>query len=107
MTTKNTQPGQGAKETPAKEPAKDPAAKEGASNTKSSAKPAAKGKRQVLKVSSRGDSFRRAGLAFSRKERRLYVDELSDGQVDALKAEPRLIVVEGEEEVEETTGTKE
>lgn len=107
MTTKNTQPGQGAKETTVQEPAKDPAAKEGASNTKSGAKPAAKAKRQVLKVSARGETFRRAGLAFSRKERRLYVDELTDDQVDALKAEPRLIVVEGEEEVEETAEAKE
>lgn len=94
MTAKNTQPGQGAKEPEKKEPAKDPAAKDGTSN----AKPDAKAKRQVLKVTALAETFRRANLQFGRKTRTLYLDDLSEAQVKALKGEPRLSVVEDEAE---------
>lgn len=56
------------------------------------------GKRKVLRVSSRPESFRRAGMQFTRRERVLYVDELTDKQVAAIKAERRLAVTEDEVE---------
>lgn len=81
------------------EPVKDPAAKDGAPNDQGSAKaPDAKAKRKVLKVTAHGESFRRANLQFSRQARTLYLDDLSEAQVKALKAEPRLSVVEDEVE---------
>jgi len=72
-------------------------AKHAAADTQSGANSAAKTKRKVLKVTALAESFRRANLQFSRKTRTLYVDDLSEAQVKALKAESRLSVVEGEE----------
>lgn len=79
------------------EPAKDAAAKEGTSSAQGGAKTAAKAKRKVLKVTALAESLRRANLQFSRKTRTLYQDDLSEAQVKAIKAEPRLSVVESEE----------
>lgn len=72
---------------PAKEPATKPAEKQ----------KKAEGRR-ILRVSSRRDSFRRAGFSFTRAEQVLYVDELSNDQVAAIKAEPMLMVSEAVEE---------
>lgn len=58
------------------------------------------GKLAVLKVTARGDSFRRANLQFGSKQRLLIVDELSEAQLKAIKNEPRLVVVEDEIDAE-------
>ena len=53
-------------------------------------------KHRVLRVSSRPHSFRRAGMTFTRREQVLYVEQLTDDQVEAIKAERRLVVTEDE-----------
>lgn len=55
---------------------------------------APKAKRQVLKVTATGESFRRANLQFGRKARLLFVDDLSEAQLKMIRNEPRLVVVE-------------
>lgn len=55
---------------------------------------APKAKRQVLKVTALGESFRRANLQFGRKSRTLFVDDLSEAQLKMIRNEPRLVVVE-------------
>ena len=84
-----------------------PAGKQGAPSTKAGAKSGAKAKRNVLKVRAMGERFRRAGLAFGRNETVLYVDDLSADQIKALKAEPRLSVVEGQVDEATENGAKE
>lgn len=59
-----------------------------------------KSKRQALKVTALGERFRRANLEFSRKPRLICLDDLSEAQVKAIQAEPRLSVVEVELDVE-------
>lgn len=48
--------------------------------------------REVLRVRSLAARFRRAGLGFNQKERVLFLDDLSEDQVEALEAEPNLAV---------------
>lgn len=49
-----------------------------------------------LQVVSSSDGFRRAGFAFGREPRVLALADLTPEQVDAIKAEPMLAVVEVE-----------
>ena len=81
-----------------------PAGKQGAPSTKAGGKAGAKSgtkpKRDVLLVSARGESFRRAGLGFGRQPRIVFVDQLSDAQVEAIKTEKHLVVVEDQVEDE-------
>lgn len=60
-----------------------------------------KSQRQALKVTALGERFRRANLEFSRKPRLICLDDLSEAQVKAIQAEPRLSVVEVELDAEE------
>lgn len=55
-----------------------------------------------LQVVARGDSFRRAGLEFTGTPTLLDPDTLTKAQIEALKSEPRLVVVEIEEKAEKT-----
>ena len=52
----------------------------------------------VLRVRSMRPSFRRAGVEFGREERVLRVADLTKKQIEALKAEPMLAVVEDVED---------
>lgn len=61
---------------------------------------------KVLQVTSKRPSFRRAGLEFGADAVTLELASLSKDQVAALKAEPYLVVVEGETEVGEAAETK-
>ncbi|MCJ8285108.1 HI1506-related protein [Halomonas sp.] len=105
--TPDTPPDQGAKEAEKKEMARESAAKDGTPDTKRGAKQGSKEKRDALRVRALGERFRRAGLAFGRNETVLYVDELSDDQVAALKAEPRLVVIEDRLHEQVETGDEE
>ena len=81
--------------TPEPQPAPEPQAQPDAGSGEKTT-----GKLAVLKVTARGDSFRRANLQFGSKPRQLIVDELSDAQLKAIRNEPRLVVVEDEIDVE-------
>jgi len=84
------------------------AAKEQGAEPKPSAKKGGKAiKRNVLKVRALGERFRRAGLSFGPRETVLDVDTLTDEQLAALKAEPRLAVVEDQVDVQADAGAKE
>jgi len=104
-----TQDGASAAKEQVAEPA--PAGKQGGPSTKAGgkagAKSGAKAKRSVLKVRALGERFRRAGMSFGPRETVLYVDDLSADQIKALKAEPRLSVVEGQVDEATENGAKE
>lgn len=51
----------------------------------------------VLKVRSATASFRRAGMVFTRDPRVIKVADLTDDQINAIKSEPNLVVVELDE----------
>lgn len=52
------------------------------------------GKVAVLHVSAKADRFYRAGLRFSRETMTLRADELSDEQIEQIRNEPMLVVVD-------------
>lgn len=54
----------------------------------------------VLQVTAKRASFRRAGLQFGQEMQTIPVETLKKDQVAALKAEPLLVVVEGKMDVE-------
>jgi len=54
---------------------------------------------KVLRVASTREQFRRAGFEFSRAARDLPLSDLSKEQIEMLKADPSLVVVETEAEV--------
>ncbi|MGA0610563.1 HI1506-related protein [Caldimonas sp. KR1-144] len=76
-------------------------------NSKPAAQRVAGAPIKALKVISRRDSFRRAGFEFTGEAKTLPLDELTDDQVEALKAEPLLVVseVDIEPEKAETPAT--
>jgi len=47
----------------------------------------------LITVKSKGERFRRAGIEFSRAGVELDTDELTQEQVDAIQAEPNLVIV--------------
>ncbi|MGE4501981.1 MAG: HI1506-related protein [Thiomicrospira sp.] len=51
----------------------------------------------VLKVRAATASFRRAGMVFTRDPRVIKVADLTDDQINAIKSEPNLVVVELDE----------
>lgn len=61
---------------------------------------------KVLQVTSKRPSFRRAGFEFGPEAVTLEVANLSKDQVAALKAEPNLVVVEGEAEIGEAAAAQ-
>lgn len=50
----------------------------------------------ALRISAKTDNFRRAGLAFTRTPIDMPMDDLTQAQIAALKAEPMLVVAEVE-----------
>jgi hypothetical protein len=54
---------------------------------------------KVLRVAAKRDSFRRAGRAFTREATDLPLADLKKGEIEALKSEPNLVVVEADAEV--------
>lgn len=52
---------------------------------------------KVLRITAKRDGFRRAGIAHPAQPTDHPLDSLSDDQVEALKAEPMLVVEEIEE----------
>ncbi len=58
-------------------------------------------KRAALRISSKADGFRRAGLAFTREPIDVPLENLTKEQIAALKAEPMLVVAEVEIEAGE------
>ena len=56
----------------------------------------------VLQITAKRASFRRAGLQFGQETQVIPVETLSKTQVAALKSEPMLVVVEGKMDVEAT-----
>lgn len=55
----------------------------------------------VLQVTAKRASFRRAGIQFGEETKTIPVDTLKKEQIAALKAEPMLVVVEGKMDVAE------
>ena len=51
-------------------------------------------KKPALSITSRPDSFRRAGYVFTQEPTIIPMDELSDEQVEQLKSESKLVVSE-------------
>jgi hypothetical protein len=47
----------------------------------------------IITVKSKGERFRRAGIEFSRAGIELDTAELTQDQVDAIQAEPNLVIV--------------
>lgn len=58
---------------------------------------------QGLKVTARADHFRRAGFAFTGEARVIPLSDLTDDQVEQLKAEPMLVVQDVEIKAEAET----
>ncbi|WP_435640326.1 HI1506-related protein [Micavibrio aeruginosavorus] len=59
-----------------------------------------------LQVVARGDSFRRAGFEFTSTPTLLDPDKLTKAQIENLKSEPRLVVVEVEVKDEKSAKTE-
>jgi hypothetical protein len=58
-------------------------------------------KTAVLQIHSKRPSFRRAGMQFGSEPVIVPVKSLKPEQIEALKAEPNLVVVEGEADVKD------
>lgn len=56
---------------------------------------------KVLRVTAKRDGFRRAGFAFGSAPVDLPIANLTKDQIELLKSEPMLVVVEAEAEVAE------
>lgn len=61
--------------------------------------PAKPEKAKGLRIAAKSDTFRRAGLTFTREPTDVPLAVLSEAQIKALKAEPMLAVVECEIEL--------
>lgn len=76
-------------------------------NAPAAPKPAAEsGSRAAIKVISRPAQFRRAGLVFTSEPRTIPLADLTEEQLEALRAETNLVVVDVELPAEVVDGEK-